>query len=185
MGKESKEIVQSRNVLEFITVANELCIFLEENDKYDIAFIYTYLQKVLPLLYLKGTMLPDIFVDDEDANERFVTLEQWEKIYLALLGKTATTDSFYFIGDDDGSDNKPQKGSIAENLADIYQDLKDFLLLYQKNMLAAQQNAVHACRVLFETNWGIKALLTHTAIHNMLYGKKKSEKEFFLGFSPN
>ncbi|HPS27060.1 MAG TPA: DUF5063 domain-containing protein [Bacteroidales bacterium] len=185
MGKESKEIVQSRNVLEFITVANELCVFLEENGKYDIIFIYTYLQKVLPLLYLKGTMLPDVFVDDEDANERFVTLEQWEKIYLALLDKTGTTDSFYFIGNDDEFENKPQKGSIAENLADIYQDLKDFLLLYQKNRLAAQQNAVHALRVLFEINWGVKALWAHTAIHNILYGKKKSNNELFSGFSPN
>ncbi len=185
MGKESKEIVQSRNVLEFITVTNELCIFLEENDKYDIAFIYTYLQKVLPLLYLKGTLMPDVFVDDDGANERFVTLEQWEKIYLSLLGKTGTDDSFYFIGADDNQDTKQQKGSIAENLADIYQDLKDFVLLYQKNKLTAQENAVHSCKVLFEINWGIKALLTNTAIHNILYGKKKSEKEFFLGFSPN
>jgi len=185
MGKEPKEIVQSRNVLEFITVANEVCIFLEEIEKYDTDLIFAYLQKVLPLLYLKGAMLPDVHVDNEDANERFVTLEHWEKIYMSLLNKTGGKDNFHYIDSCTEVDFKEEKGSIAENLSDIYQDLKDFILLYQKNTLSAQENAVHACKILFEANWGLKLLSAHTAIHSLLYGKKKSEKDLFMGFSPN
>jgi len=185
MPKESKELVQSKSVLEFITVANEMCIFLEEIEKYDMEFLLTYLQKVLPLLYLKGTMLPDLVVSDENGNERFVTLEEWEKIYLKILNKTGIKDNFYFINSYSDVNDKKEKGSIAENLADIYQDLKDFLLLYQKNTLSAQENAVNSSKKLFESNWGLKAIHTHKAIHWLLFGKLNDQKDFFMGFSPN
>ncbi|HOY32737.1 MAG TPA: DUF5063 domain-containing protein [Bacteroidales bacterium] len=185
MGKRFNETVQSKNVLEFITVVNELCLFLEEIEKYDLEFILAYLNKVLPLTYLKGTMMPDVVLEDEDGNVRFVTLEQWEKIYLGLLDKTGSKDIFYYIDFADDADSEGEKGSIAENLSDIYQDLKDFILLYQKNTLTAQQNAVHACKHLFETNWGRKMIDTQKAIHSLLYSKKKSKDDLFLGFSPN
>jgi hypothetical protein len=185
MPKESKELVQSKSVLEFITVANEVCLFLEEIEKYDMEFLLTYMQKVLPLLYLKGTMLPDLIVSDEAANERFVTLEEWEKVYLNILNKTALKDNFYYFNSYSDVNDKKEKGSIAENLADIYQDLKDFLLLYQKNTLSAQENAVHSCKKLFEINWGLKAINTHKAIHWLLFGKLIGTKDFFMGFSPN
>ena len=185
MGKESKEIVQSKNVLEFITVANEICIFLEEIEKYDFEFILSYLQKILPLLYLKGTMMPDVHVGNEEGNERFITIEQWEKIYFSLLNKTGAKDAFYYVDSCTEPDYKQEKGSISENLSDMYQDLKDFLLLYQKNTLSAQENAVHACKKLFEVNWGRKLINTHQAIHSLLYSKLKNDHDFFMGFSPN
>jgi hypothetical protein len=185
MGKESKEIVQSKNVLEFITVANEVCIFFEEIENYDVEFMLTYLQKVLPLLYLKGTMMPEVQLDSEDANERFITIEQWEKVYFSLLNKTGAKDAFYYVDSCTEVDYKQEKGSISENLSDIYQDLKDFILLYQKNTLSAQENAVYACKRLFETNWGMKLILTHQAIHSLLFSKLKNDRDFFMGFSPN
>lgn len=185
MGKESKEVVQSKNVLEFITVANEVCIFIEEIEKYEMEFILTYMQKVLPLLYLKGTMMPDVVVGNESANERFITLEQWEKIYLSMLNKTGAKDNYFYIDSCTKIDYKQKKGSIAENLSDIYQDLKDFLLLYQKNTLSAQENAVHGCKKLFESNWGMKSIDTHKAIHSLLFGSLNDNNNLFMGFSPN
>ncbi len=185
MSKESREIVQSKNVLEFVTVANEICLFLEEIEKYNMEFLLSYLQKVLPLLYLKGTMMPDIKPEETESNERFVTYDQWEKIYLSLLTRTGTKDIFYYAccsGNE--TESKNEKGSISENLADIYQDLKDFLLLYKKNTLLAQENAIHSCRKLFENNWGIKLLYSHQAIHCLMYGNIKND-DFFMGFSSN
>jgi len=185
MSKESKEVLQSKNVFEFITVANEVCIFLEEIGKYNLGFMLAYLQKVLPLLYLKGSMIPDVEVENEEGNERFVTIEQWESIYLGVLDKTGEKDIFPYVTSSTDADGSEGKGSIAENLADIYQDLKDFILLFQKNTISAKENAVHACKMLFQSNWGIKTLATQLAIHNMLCGKPNDNNDLYKGLSPN
>ncbi|MEI6853097.1 MAG: DUF5063 domain-containing protein [Bacteroidota bacterium] len=185
MSDNSQDKVHSKNVIEVITIANEVCIFLEEIDKYEKRYICLYLQKILPLLYLKGALLPDIEISSEDANERFVTQEQWENVYNALQKKLGKDDTFMFIDQATRLDDETEKGSIAEFMADIYQDMKDFILLYQKNTLSARENAVYSCKVLFEESWGTKLINTHKAIHMLLYGKRKGTNQLFTGFSAN
>ena len=177
--------IYSKNVVEVITIANEICLFLEEIEKYDKKYIYHYLQKILPLLYLKGALLPDVEVSSEEANERFVTQEQWENIFNTLRKKFEKDDSFFFLDYDSKENDEPEKGSMAEFLADLYQDLKDFLLLYQKNTTAARENAVNSCKQLFEAHWGLKLLHIHMAIHHQLFGNKKGSNSLFSGFSAN
>jgi len=185
MSNNSQDQIYSKNVIETITVANEICIFLEEIDKYEKQYICLYLQKILPLLYLKGALLPDVEVSSEEANERFVTQEQWETIFNALRKKLGKDDSFFFVDILSTAGEEPEKGSISEFLADIYQDLKDFLLLYQVNTVISRENAVHSCKDLFEDNWGIKLINTHRAIHQLLYEKSRGHNHLFTGFSAN
>ena len=184
MKDKNTELVYSKNVLEVITVANEFCLFIEEVDKYNKEFILSYLQKVLPLLYLKGSLLPDVKVENEEANERYVTEEHWQNIYLALKKKLGKDDTYWNINNsdeisDNGTEIKPIKASLAENLADIYQDLKDFLVLYQKPLTIAKENAVCECKNLFETHWGFRVVNTHKAVHYILFKNKNTEDEDF------
>jgi hypothetical protein len=185
MNSDSQDKVHSKNVIEVLTIANEVCIFLEEIEKYEKQFIYLYLQKILPLLYLKGALLPDVELSSEEAYERFVTQDQWETIYNSLQKKFGKDDSFLFIDYVIKMDDETEKGSIAEFIADLYQDLKDFLLLYQKNTIASRENAVHSCKLLFEEHWGVKLINVHKAIHMLLYGKNIRSSQLFSGFSAN
>jgi hypothetical protein len=82
-------------------------------------------------------------------------------------------------------DVESEKGSITEFMTDLYQDMKDFVLLYQKNTVAARENAVHSCKQLFEEHWGVKLINTHKAIHMLLYGKRLGSNSLFSGFSAN
>ena len=97
MSEDSKSIVFSKTVIEVITIANDLCIFLEEFDKYELEFSLLYLQKVLPLLYLKGALMPDLENINQESNERFVIQEQWEDIYNRIKQKTGVIDAFYYV----------------------------------------------------------------------------------------
>jgi hypothetical protein len=56
--KTESQVIFDRNVIEFVTVAAEFCGFLEraEGMKRD-KFVDTSL-KILPLLYLKASLLP-------------------------------------------------------------------------------------------------------------------------------
>ena len=72
MPQDSIKTIKSKAVLEMLTVAHEFCLFIESSENYDKETIIGYLQKVCPLIYLKGALLPEVKVSDEAAAERFV-----------------------------------------------------------------------------------------------------------------
>ncbi len=155
----------SRPVIEMITVANEYCLFFEQSEKYKRQDILTYFQKVAPLLYLKGTTLPAVQVTDTEVAERYVTEEQWEAIFKNLREQFAEVD-VYFTHD---HNHDSVETSLADNMADIYQDMKDFVMLYQKNTAPARQNAVEHLRNLFHWHWGPVLLSALGAVHQILH----------------
>ena len=155
----------SRPVIEMITVANEYCLFFEKAEQYKRQDILDYFQKVAPLLYLKGAMLPAVEVSDADAVERYVTEEQWEHIFKALREQFKDID-VYYVHD---YNNDSVESSLADSMADIYQDMKDFVMLYQKNTAPARQNAVEQLRDLYRWHWGPIVLSALGAVHQILY----------------
>ncbi len=170
--------VYNRKVLDLITVAHDYCLFMEKADEYPVNDILNYLQKVLPLLYLKGSLLPEVIPDNEDFAERFVMEEEWEALFNIISAKLGKNDIFYQIHPLDSLQDTPKKLSLAENCADIYQDLKDFLFLYQKNTYSAKENAVLQCFELFKTHWGIKITQMIPAIHLQIFGEKSPDDPY-------
>jgi hypothetical protein len=53
-----QNIVYSKNVVEFVTVANEFCATIEKVNNFSAPENLQKLQKILPLLYLKASLLP-------------------------------------------------------------------------------------------------------------------------------
>ena len=152
MAKEIKHDDQTtaRPVLEMLTVANEYCLFFEKADAYQADEILQYFRKIAPLLYLKASTLPTIHVADESFAEKFVTEEQWEQIFKTLREKFGDDDVYYILDQNQDS----QEASLSDNMADIYQEMKDFIMLYQKGTLMARENAVYQVYQLMITRWG-------------------------------
>jgi len=170
----SPDLVSSANVLDMYTVANEFCIFTEAAEKYNPEEVIQYFAKICPLLYLKGAILTVVEADEDFPGERFVNEDQWESIYNSLLTLFADKDEFYTLSYESG-DNIPLRASISEHLADVYQDLKDFVLLYQKNLSYAKQNAVYECRTLFISHWGIRIAALLPALHAVAFRPEQDD----------
>ena len=162
----------STGVLEFIRVAHEYCLFVEKGGQKDKKGTYGFLVKIIPLLYLKGELLPDIQPEFPELSERYVTEEEWQEVFNAFRAEFGEDDEFYNVGYEEYNDYEAVKASLAENLADAYQDLKDFILLYQKNNKAARQNAVHDCRSLLESRWGPRLLSSLRYMHYLFVRDK-------------
>jgi hypothetical protein len=60
--------------------------------------------------------------------------------------------------------------SISDNLADIYQDFKNFITLYNMGTEEIMNDAIWECQLNFEEFWGQKLLNALKAIHNVYYG---------------
>ena len=169
----------SISVLELLRVAHEYCIFVENADQKSPQEIFDFFRKLGPLLYLKGALLPDVVPDFPEADERFVTEEEWQAVFNEFRSRLLNIDEYWHIDHENGVEYEAIKASLSENFTDIYQDLKDFLLLYQKNTRDARQNAVHNNRMLFETRWGIKILENLRYIHFLLNRERiESDEEF-------
>ncbi len=152
-----------------LTVANEYCHYLDHVENKSLDGILEFIYRILPLMYLKGSLMPEIVAEFPEANERFVTEENWEVVFNMLRTKFGAKDEFWLIDPLHINETEPLKASIAEHLSDIYQDMKDFILLFQRNTHAARENAIAEIRTLFGNHWGYKIAQITTQVHHLIH----------------
>ena len=167
------DIIESKHVLELLSISEEFIKFISNNSKYDKYTIMNFLQKIFPLMYLKGSLIPKIIPANEEADERFVTEEEYQGLYVELKEK------FSENCEDGHCDCGDEADKIAEDLCDIYQDLKDFHTIYSKQLLASQECAVRNAREWFIHRWGIHLTQLLVVFHNCIYhiGHTHEEEE--------
>ena len=162
--------VYSRNVIEFVAVANEFCKYAERSAEVSGDDLLRILQRILPLMYLKASLLPSLEPYFEDGNDKFVTEADWYRIHDSLKLKFGNANDFLEIFDEKFVESEiPVPSSLAEYMADIYQDIKDFLLLYQTGTEEIMNDAVWECKMNFENIWGQKLVNSMKAIHRFIY----------------
>jgi hypothetical protein len=180
MSKEIfSELVYSKNVIEFVTVANEYCSFIESAEKFPRKDFLSRIQKIFPLLYLKASLLPEPNKEmSEEELEKFVTEEDYNYIQDKLISKLGDVDAYQEIYDSSLQYSYiPVEGSISENITDIYQDLKDFILSYRIGTLEVMNDAFIECRSNFEQYWGQKLVNALRAVHYLLYSNTNLEED--------
>ena len=177
MEKESQTIFD-KNVIEFVTVAAEFCAFLERAKRMKRSTFVDTSLKILPLLYLKASMLPKCETIGDEALETYVTEEIYEILRINLSGLMADKDDYLdvFVQDMVYSD-QPIKKSISEDLADIYQDIKDFIFVFQLGLNETMNDSLAICQENFGTLWGQKLVNTLRALHDVKYNQEEEEEE--------
>ncbi|MEI6140304.1 MAG: DUF5063 domain-containing protein [Mariniphaga sp.] len=179
MNKEPfSELVYSRNVIEFATVANEFCSFIEQVEQFQRKDFVARLQKLFPLLYLKAALLPEPDLEmSEEAPEKFVSEDDYNYILHKLELKLGQFDAYYDVFDPSiHLTEAAVEANISENVTDIYQDLKDFILAYRIGTLEVMNDALWECRNNFEQFWGQRLVNGLRAIHNLVYGEADIEE---------
>jgi len=177
MRKES-QVIFDRNVIEFVTVAAEFCKYMEQAEgTRRPTFVDTTL-KILPLLYLKATLLPTCETMGEDLPEHYVTEETYEVLRMTLAGILGEKDDYLdvFVEDMKYSD-QPITRYISEDLADIYQDIKDFIFVFQLGLNETMHDALAICQENFRLYWGQKLVNTLRALHEARYTQGESEED--------
>ncbi len=176
MEKEEK-VIYSRQVIEFAASANEYCKYLESTKDINGIEILKVMQRLLPFIYLRASLLPTLEPVLEEPNEKTVTEFDWTRMHENLLTKMGNNDPFpVIVAAGDPADGL-YTGSIAENLSDVYQDLKDFIVSYRSGNEEVMNDAVWEVLMNFEEFWGKKLLNVLTAIHTVLYSEAEGSDE--------
>ena len=175
---EKEDIVFSRNTVEFVTVAAEFCAYVENNNGYTRKEFVETLLKLLPLLYIKAQMLPEDEKINDDELEDFVTEDSYEVLRMNIYDILAENDAYLdvFVSDMKYSDT-PVTKSISEDIADIYQDVKNFVCLFQIGINETMHDAIIECREHFEQYWGQTLVNTLRALHDVRYSTNIDNEE--------
>ncbi len=178
MENDRSDLVYSGPVIEFVAVANEYCSYAEQAEGFEKRDFIDKSRKILSLLYYKATLLPRTEPFYEEGNEKFVTEEDWNHVHHAILKKLGKHNDYPEVFDPVYRDTEDQVGgSIAEDMADIYQDLRDFLMVYRMGTVELMNDSLWECILNFEQYWGQKLVNSLRAIHSLLCSGENLDEE--------
>ena len=166
----TSQVIFDKNSIEFVTVAAEYCGFIERSREVGKqSFVDTAL-KILPLLYLKASLIPECELMGEGDLETFVTEDDYEYVRRSIAKVMGPQDDYLEVFHPDMAySDTPIKKCISEDLADIYQDLKDFISVLQLGLNVTMNDSLYVCKEHFAEFWGQRLVNTMRALHDVKY----------------
>lgn len=172
-------IVFDKNVVELVTVAAEYCAFLEEARSLDRNRVVDVIMRILPLLYLKALMLPEIESDPEIVLEEYLTESDYDEMRNSLRVILGEIDNYLEVCVDEMKySDAPIIMSISEDLSDIYQALKNFVESFKTGINYIMTESVAVCKESFCLYWGQTVTNTLRALHFTRFGMNNESDHF-------
>ena len=164
--------IYSSSVIDMVTVSAEYCVFMEklrENAVTRRSFL-DKVSKVLPLLYVKAALLPDLEEMGYDELEELVSEEDYEEVRKRVWSLLRADDEYLEVFTPDMQYSEgPMMCTISEDLADIYQDLKNFVAAFAEQNEITMNDAIVKVKENFATYWGQKLVNAMRALHELRY----------------
>lgn len=151
----SNNPIYHHDTIEFVTVAAQFCAYLEQSEGRSRKEFEETQLRLLPLLYMKATLLPQVdtegdFVPDDQVTE--ADYDYIRNIVYQIMGKDDDYEDLCW--DEDMQTEESRWKSISEDLADLYQALRNFVAVYQQGVEVCMMDALWNLRENFEIYWG-------------------------------
>ncbi len=167
-------ILYQKEAIEFVTVAKEYLSIMEAAKNMNSEDFIDNSIKILPLLYLKGELLPGLHDYDEDYIEKFVDEPTWVFIQQASATKLAEDDEYVEVQDISVFNNTDYLNvALSEIFADIYQEMGDLIGAYRLAQEPTMLAALYTCKENFSSYWGIRVILLLKNLHQIKYKQKE------------
>ncbi len=163
-----KNIIEE--IKDFLLASAEYCLILENTEEHSKTDFVSKLQKILPLIYLKTSLLPS-YEDIVDSKiEKFVQESDWEYIRNGIISKLAEHETYIDIYTPNTYEStEVNSASLSECITDIYQDLKDFTTLVQVTNEENIKASIIELKYNFENFWGSRLIAALSVFHNLIY----------------
>ena len=162
-------VVMDEAVIEFETEARRYCSLVEGNgfsNSWD--FAQACLIAVLRLLD-RALRLPEIEPETTDILTGS-SHEKWQAVRQDI-GRKLARDYYWEIFEPfEEEEPKPVLGSLSDDLADIWRDLKSWLAEFDRGKVTSTSDAVWHWRFKFETHWGHHAAGAVVALNALCFG---------------
>lgn len=173
---KSDNPVYHKNTIEFVAVAKSYCDFMDQLETTDKAGFLDTTTRLLPLLYLKASLLPvnELLSDDEPSS--FATEDQYADLAQSIAALLGHDDAYLEVFHPDiRYSDTPVATFVSENLADIWQDLFNFISVFRIGYDDTMNDALYICRTNFEQFWGQSLVNVLRALHTCKYATKDED----------
>jgi hypothetical protein len=163
----------------FGVIARRYCALVDTADNLEKDQLLLDLYRILPDLVSEAIRLPDVDLygrdEPEDLNEGSsaerpsapMSGVEWRALYELLRKRLGDVDLYWTVFDPtDSKDTEAIRGSLADDVADIYRDLKEVLNLTDKSAISPQE-AIWDWRFSFYSHWGHHAFSALRTLHNL------------------
>lgn len=170
--------IYAHDTLEFVTVAAEYCALLEKSEeRTEEEFVGTLL-KLLPLLYMKVQLLPEVETEGAFVPGDQVTEDDYNYVRDGAYRHLHKHDEYeMLVWDEDMQTEESRWCSASEGLADLYQALRNFVAVYQQRLEPCMLDALWQLRDTFELYWGQTLLDTLRQLHRIRYSMTTTDDE--------
>ena len=118
--ESSSQVIFDKNSIEFVTVAAEYCGFMERCKGAERKTFVDTALKILPLLYLKASLIPECELIGEDNLEVIVTEDDYEWIRLSVADVMGAQDDYLEFLAQTLSEGKDLPQNIIEEYKPYY-----------------------------------------------------------------
>lgn len=161
--------VYSRPVLDFVTVSAEYCRQVEQCAETEREDFVRIMLSLLPMVYLKAGLVGDI-PDVAGYNEPKVTEDDYNYVRRSISRLLGADDDYLDVfAEDFKYSDQPVLQTVSENLADVYQSLRNLVEVFRGGHEEAMTVAVAEALDEFRLHWGQKLLGALRALHDLRY----------------
>jgi hypothetical protein len=157
---------------QFSVTVRRFCKIVESAPTLEKNQLLVQIYQILPELIGQAIHLPDVELSDEEDPNRVDSRgfhEQWKELFDLLQEKLGDADLYWQLLDPT-MDSKTGAGLLADDLADIYGNLKEGLVLLE-GPEGSPREAIWHWRLLFYSHWGQHAIDALRIIHFHLHDK--------------
>jgi len=170
--------VYSKDIIELVTVATEYCVRVERAADVKQHDFVSIMLKILPLLYMKAMVLTDWLKEEDSEVEEFVTEDDYNFVLNGVATVMSSHDDYLdvFVEDMKYSDT-PIRKTISEDMADIYQDIRNFVGVYKQGYDEAMALALSHLMNQFPKYWGQRIPSVMRALHDVFFLQETEVEE--------
>jgi uncharacterized protein DUF5063 len=167
----------------FYPVAQRFCFLVDSAAALDKSEFLTRVYRTLPELIGEAMLLPEVvWPDDDDEDEEslmhcqdhgvvLTRHEDWSALYNSLKEKLGDWDLYWQVFDPiDKEDHEVIYGTLADDIAGVYGNLKDGIILKECGRVPMQE-VVFKWRNDFFIHWGRHAINALRTMHFLLQDK--------------
>jgi hypothetical protein len=167
------EVVLSKQTEDFVRTALEYCVLVEKHTQTGRELFIDNMIKVLPLLYLKISIIPPVEENYDSDLQTKVSEEMYNRVESAI-SRLLGNDNLYLetFHPDIRLSDSPVAVKISEDLADIYQDLGNFIAVFKNGQKETMNDSLVLCVLDFEKYWGQRLLNALRALHFIKYSEE-------------
>ena len=162
----------------FVKLCRQYYEYLEELPDKNVSDFWTTQLSLLSAIYADIFKLPQINMRYSSEVEKFVLEREYNQTFIRLVTYVGALDRYADFSDlSHPGSVKVIEASLSEMLTDIFQELKDFVLLYDTGTLENMNDAIAECIDTFGRYWGVKLLSAMRIIHVNLFHNRYAESK--------